>query len=130
MIITCKLETVIIKHLFPAVGQVNQVFWSHWFYNDSHIYQDRLNKDSPSEFAYLFHKNTLRAYSVQAVSWHWERGKEEGRQGTYCGGRETIPLYTKVPKISDVHKNQCEMGIYNLDQRLKTSFLEGRAWRG
>ena len=38
----------------------------------------------------------------------------------------SIPKY---PSVTDIHKNQCAMRICNLDQRLRTSFLEERLWR-
>ena len=32
----------------------------------------------------------------------------------------------KYSSVTDIHKNQCATGIFNLDQRFRTSFQEGR----
>lgn len=39
---------------------------------------------------------------------------------------ETILLHAEILNVTDMHKNQCATGIFNLDQRFRTSFQEGR----
>ena len=117
---------VIIKHLFPAITQVYQILWSHQFYHGSQINWDRVNKDTPSEFSFLF----KRTYWAPALCWqgppHGNKFKNKvDRVSTVMEERQSFSIQ-KCSSIIDIHKNHYTTGIFNLDQRFRTSFQEGR----